>query len=265
VPRGTRVAKSDRRRLDQEVPIEEIAVREKERFLSSLCLPLLSFAIGCASASPASTDSDPSDTPGVDPKSDAGTSPAASPPPVLRVLPADTYSGYDGTHVFRVPVAVYGAKEAKLVPSDASMVDVQPAKLVDTSMDDGVYFIVRTKKVGTVKLTAQAGGGSASATLTIAPYTLDEYQVGAQRYTNAASSGPACVSCHAASGGIDHSPSRMASAKDSDVVSVITTGILVEGNPITQVRHKWAVSDAEAAGLVSYLRALAPRGFVGLQ
>ena len=35
------------------------------------------------------------------------------------------------------------------------------------------------------------------------------------------------------------------------------------GSPITSVKHKWSVTAAEKAGLVTYLRALPPRGFSG--
>src|SRR5262249_8526358 len=124
-------------------------------------------------------------------------------------------------------------------------------------------FMVTARAAGTVTLTATTEGGTASATLTIATYSLDDFAVGEHRYLNAASSGPACIQCHSPDGGIDHSPSQMASATDGDVVSVITTGVLVEGKPITQVKHKWGVTEQEARGLVAYLRALAPRGFAG--
>jgi hypothetical protein len=202
--------------------------------------------------------------PGPAPGSSSDPAPSQNDPTVqLQIMPGKTHSGVDGTHEFRVPVAVYGAKNPTLTASDSSMVAIAPATLVDTSQDNGAYFFVTATKAGTVTLTASVKGGSVTATLDIAAYTADEYSTGEQRYMNAASSGPACVQCHGGATGIDHSPSTMASASDSDVISVITTGVLVEGNPITQVRHKWAVTDAEAKGLVAYLRALAPRGFVG--
>lgn len=222
---------------------------------TSWALPLL-LALGCSAPA-----TDPGDT------SEGGAPPNGSPDasvpsfPELHVMPTTTHSGFDGAHAFRVPVAVYGATGATLVASDPSIVDIVPTKLVDPANDDGEYFMVTTKKAGTVTLMAKAGSSTASASLAIAAYTVDQYAVGQGRYTNAAASGPACVSCHAEAGGIDHSPSRLASVKDTDVVTVITTGILVEGSPITQVKHKWAVTDTEAAGLVAYLRALEPRGF----
>jgi mono/diheme cytochrome c family protein len=230
------------------------------RTFLSLAIPS-ALAIACSSAA-TPTDYGPAPTPSETSNANADAGADVIPTfPSLHVLPAQTHSGFDGTHAFKVPVAVYGGSGVKLVASDPSMVDIAPTKLVDPTGDSGDYFMVTTKKAGTVTLTAIAGASSASATLSISAYTLDEYSVGEHRYTTAATSGPACVSCHSANGGIDHSPSRLASAKDTDVVTVITTGILVEGSPITAVRHKWAVSDTEAAGLVAYLRALEPRGF----
>ena len=220
-------------------------------------------ALACSDGA-AGRSMDPAPAPVNNGDADAGTAPPTNEPMVtLQIMPGATHSGFDGVHTYRVPVAIYGSNDATLVASDPSVVDVAPATLVDTSQDNGKYFLVTTKKAGTVTLTASAHGSRVSATLTILPYTVEQWSTGEQRYMNAASSGPPCVQCHSANGGIDHSPSMMASAADGDIVSVITTGVLVEGNPITQVRHKWAVSSTEAEGLVTYLRSLAPRGFAG--
>jgi hypothetical protein len=75
---------------------------------------------------------------------------------------------------------------------------------------------------------------------------------------------PACTQCHDANGGIDHSPATMASSDDIAVQAIITTGVLNE-HPITGVVHKWQASDTELTGLVTYLRALEPRGFAPAQ
>ncbi len=216
---------------------------------------------GCSSPAASATMGAPP------PEDDAGApaADAGSAAPLLRVLPTAAFSGFDGTHTFRVPIAVYGASDATLTASDPSMVTIAPAKLTGTVQDNGVYFMVTTRKAGTVTLTATARGATVTSSFTATPYTVDQYATGEARYTTSSTSGPACQSCHYEGGGIDHSPSQMASAKDGDVVSVITAGVLVDGNPITQIKHKWAVTDAESAGLVSYLRALTPRGFDGVQ
>jgi hypothetical protein len=164
-------------------------------------------------------------------------------------------------------VAVYGAAKNGARPtetaSDPTMVNIEPTTLANPQGDNGTWFLVTTLKAGTVTLTADTGGGNTvQSTMTITDYSLDRYNAGATRYMASQTQDPPCVKCHGGATGIDHSRSRLASATDSEVIGVIRTGILVEGSPITQVKHQWKVTDTEAAGLVVYLRALAPRGFV---
>jgi hypothetical protein len=181
------------------------------------------------------------------------------------ILPDATYSGFDDMHQYRVPIAVYGTTKPTLTASDPSMVSIQPTTLTNPMGDKGVWFMVTTLKAGTVTLTATTPDGqTVSSTMTITDYSLDRYAAGATRYSASMTTDPPCVNCHGGANGIDHSPSRMASATDAEVIGVIRTGILVEGSPITQVKHQWKVTDTEAAGLVAYLRALAPRGFTGM-
>jgi hypothetical protein len=233
---------------------------------SSLALLVAAAAATCVAAcsSPAPGTTAAGDGTGAAATPDAGAS-APSAAPVLRILPEVAYSGVDGTHTFRAPVGVYGASTASLVSSDPTVATIEAATLSDSVQDDGVYFMVTARKPGTVTLTATSGGATVTSTFTVNAYTTQQYAAGEARYMTSSTSGPACQSCHFEGGGIDHSPSTMASAEDRDVVSVITTGVLVAGNPITNVKHKWAVTDAEAAGLVTYLRALTPRGFDGVK
>ena len=134
---------------------------------------------------------------------DAGADAPQNEPVVqLQIMPGATHSGFDGVHAFRVPVAIYGSADATLAASDPTMVAIASAQLVDTSQDNGKYFLVTAKKPGMVTLTASAHGRTVSATLTIAAYTPDEWTTGEQRYLNAASSGPPCVQCHSSNGGI---------------------------------------------------------------
>lgn len=233
---------------------------------SSLALLLAALAATSVAAcsSPAPGTAAAGDGSGAAATRDAGASPPSA-APALRILPEVAHSGFDGTHTFRAPVGVYGASTASLVSSDPTVVTIEAATLSDSVQDDGVYFMVTAKKPGTVTLTATSGGATVTSTFTVNAYTTQQYAAGEARYTTSSTSGPACQSCHFEGGGIDHSPSTMASADDRDVISVITTGVLVAGNPITEVKHKWAVTDAEAAGLVTYLRALTPRGFDGVK
>ncbi len=231
--------------------------------LSSLAAATTS-TLACSSAStpdaPATTDDTPTNTSG-----DAGsTSPEPAHAVAITILPGSVFSGFDGTHAYQVPVSVYGAKGVKLLASDASKVTVEAAKVVavaGAATDNGESFMVTVKGAGEVTLTATGEGKSASVTLTMTAYTAARYAAGEKRYNTAAASGPACASCHSGDGAIDHSPTALAAASDVEVQAVITSGILREGNPIRGVVHKWQVTDDELDGLVTYLRALPPRGY----
>jgi hypothetical protein len=199
----------------------------------------------------------------------AGSDPNAQPPVnapdvELQVMPFASYSGYDGKHTFKVPVAVYGAgSDLTLSASDPSAVTITKVKLTTPGNDQGTWFFAETKKAGTITLTASSKGKTADTTLTVKSYDAAAYDLGKARYMNGSDDGkdPACTKCHdASSGGIDHSPAAMASNQDPAVQAIITTGIVGE-HPITSVVHKWSATSTELSGLVVYLRSLEPNGF----
>ena len=188
---------------------------------------------------------------------------------VLSFRPATAFSGFDGTHTFQVPVAVYNAgADVTVTADDASAADVTPASLLnptkDGVTDTGKYFLVTTKKAGTVTLTARTSGRSATSSITVTAYGTDRWTTGQQRYLNGEGGDPPCTDCHAGTSGIDHSPAALATVTDDAVGVTITTGVSPGGNTILvdgKPGHRWTVTDAELPGLVTYLRALAPKGF----
>jgi len=183
--------------------------------------------------------------------------------PDLTILPLKAYSGFDGTHKYQVPIGVYGAgTDLTFTAAPAATVQIEPARLSDPTGDDGKYFMVTMKAAGLVTLTASSRGKSVSTELTITTYSLTDYAAGQARYQNGEGTDPPCLQCHSEQGGIDHSPAAMASAQDGDVLRVVMSGLLVSGAPITQVKHKWTLTDAEQKGIIPFLRALTPRGFV---
>ncbi len=194
---------------------------------------------------------------------DTGTTPVPDATPELQIRPALTFTGVDGTHTFRVPVAVYGAgRDLKLVPSDPSLATLEPASLGNPDGDDGTYFIITARKAGTLTLSALSGGARADSTLTISSYSAGRYATGEARYKTGvpAKQEPPCTKCHNTAG-IDHSPASVASVSDEEVGVIITTGIL-NGIPISSdPRHQWTVTLEERDGLVTFLRGLPPRGF----
>jgi hypothetical protein len=230
------------------------------------------FAAACSASSaspsvkPKPNDDDPSepDKPEpVTPSADSGLG-------ELLIRPSRLYSGFDGTHTFTVPVAVYdSAADLTLTADDPAAVDIVPKQLAnpvrqDGTTDNGKYFFVTSKKAGTVKLIAKSGGKTAEAQVTVTSYGPDRWQVGQRRYTNAAGSEPACANCHVNGNAIDNSPAALATATDEGIAIVITTGISTAGFPIRidgKLGHRWTVDDTVSAGLVTYLRSLEPRGY----
>jgi hypothetical protein len=187
----------------------------------------------------------------------------------LLFRPDTIYSGVDGTHTFKMPIAVYdGASDLTVTASDPSAVVIEKTKLAnptlpDGTTDNGSYFMLTAKKAGTFTLTATSKGRSTTATVTVAQYASTRWQIGQTRYMNGGAGEPPCADCHVNGQAIDHSPASMASVDDEALAAVITTGIKPNNTPVTGVSggHRWKVTTDERDGLVTYLRALTPKGF----
>lgn len=180
----------------------------------------------------------------------------------LEMSPGTMYSGADGTHSFLVPFAVYkGGEDLKVTLSDPSVADIAPATLTTAQSDEGKYYILTVKKAGATEVVATSGDSEARGSLTVAAYGPSLYAAGEARYKSGSGGQPACTQCHA-EGGIDHSPAALSGATDGKIRAIVRTGIGTNGQPIrTTDNHKWTVTDAELDGLVTYLRALPPKGF----
>lgn len=206
---------------------------------------------------------------------------ASTPPPDsgmshLHLSPSREYSGFDGEHTFKVPVAAYGMKDGDDVtvtaddPASAVVTRVK-LKNVDPTADSGVYFMVEVKKPGSLKLTAKAGSQTAKAVISVASYDPARWEAGRTRYENAGANGDAaCRSCHLDGKAIDHSPAALASVPDLDVGRIMTLGVKpsraliatgCSGCSDTAKKHQWTLTDDERRGLTTYLRSLDPRGF----
>lgn len=184
--------------------------------------------------------------------------------------PNIVYTGVDGTHTFVAPVAVYDSdSDLTVTASDPSGVTITKTALKNPVSPDGVtdngkYYFLTAKKAGTYTITATSKGRTATAKLTVASYASDRWTTGKTRYeTTGTGADQPCTNCHVNGDAIDHSPATMSSATDQDISVIITTGIRSNGLPITGVQggHKWNVTQAQTDGLVTYLRALTPRGF----
>jgi hypothetical protein len=199
---------------------------------------------------------------------DAGTTDEQNPivgiDPDLQIIPTAAYTGFDGTRNFRVPIAVYGAKDGLTIKvSDPSVLDVKPAKLTNAAGDDGQWYLLTAKKAGVVDVTATYKSKSVKSRVTVQNYDPSRYTTGADRYTNGtgdvANKGKPCAACHIGNGAPDHSPMSLSGTDDELAKTVITNGIK-GGVPITKLDHKWEATSEQLDGLVTYLRAIDPRG-----
>lgn len=194
----------------------------------------------------------------------------------LLFRPDSIYSGFDGARTFKVPIAVYDAdSDLAVTASDPSAVSIAPTTLknpvVDGITDNGKYFLITANKAGTVTLTAKSKGRTTTATLTIASYAAGRWAAGETRYKAAGTGADRpCTTCHVNGSAIDHSPASLATATDEEVGAIMTTGvrpgpggssstIVIPSEPSTP--HAWNMTPTEQEGLVTYLRALEPRGF----
>jgi len=189
----------------------------------------------------------------------------------LTFMPDKSYSGFDGTHTFKVPVAVYDSgDDLEVTSTTPGAVEIVPKKLTnpvhtDGTVDNGKYFLVTIKQSGTIKLQAKSNGKTATSTIAVTEYAPGRWEAGEARYQNGPDAdNPPCTTCHVQGKAIDHSPAALATATDEKIAVVITTGISTGGFPIKidgQPGHQWKVTDTERDGLVTYLRGLEPKGF----
>jgi len=192
----------------------------------------------------------------------------------LLFRPNAVYSGVDGTHTFKVPLAVYDSdSDLSVTASDPSALTLAKATLKnpvspDGITDNGKYYMITALKAGTYTLTATSKGRSTTASITIASYAANRWDDGDKRYNNSVATmtpDRACKNCHVNGLAIDHSPAALATATDQEIGIIITSGVKpgpsVIKIPNDPTPHQWTVTATEKDGLVTYLRAIDPRGF----
>lgn len=198
--------------------------------------------------------------------------PESSGESLLLLLPSLSYSGFDGVHSFRVPIQVQGAgTDLELEAEDPLAVTITKTSLVDPTGDKGRYFMIETKAPGLVTLHARSRGQTADARVVVASYAPARWEAGQKRYEGGGGADPACTTCHLNGRAIDHSPAAMAAVTDGEVSLIVSRGERPNHTPIGATgctscadpgkQHQWETTTTELAGLVTYLRALPPRGF----
>lgn len=243
-----------------------MALRAERLFLPLVLV--VSFAAACTHTETKEVD-DPSADDDDDRDPDAGPALAD-----LQFRPSQLYSGFDGTHAFKVPFAVYNHDDDVEVTADPpDAVTITPQKLAKpvgpNGTDEGKYYFAETKASGDVTLTVTSKGRSASGTLHVTKYDAGRYATGEARYkTGVDATHPPCTDCHVNGQAIDHSPSALVSVTDEKVGLIMSTGLSTSNFPISVDKskypdgHKWTSGPGpEQDGLITFLRALEPKGF----
>lgn len=184
----------------------------------------------------------------------------------MTMRPNTLFSGTDGSHTFRIPFALYSAgSDLTVKVDDTSIATVAPTALTSPAGDSGKYYMLTMLKAGSTTVTAKSGGATVTGQLTVTQYGAGTWDNGQQRYMNGPDAAdPPCTQCHSGTNGVDHSPAALGGVEDAKVRAIITTGIGTDNFPIQidgKPGHKWSVTSDQETGLVTYLRALDPKGF----
>jgi hypothetical protein len=206
----------------------------------------------------------------------------------IVLKPSKLYTAYDGQHEFAVPV-VAGVAGATWTASDPSAVDIEPTA-------DGALIKVKKGGVSKVTVTAKAGVGKGSVEVFITQGSAASWEFGKTRYNNGVAavrlndagrpmfstggimldSNASCNFCHGVSAmfvGVEHTPLQLGGFTDEEVVTIFTMAKKPEGAPmvspvpanIWMSFHKWTMTEDEKAGILLYLRSLAPKGQAGFR
>jgi hypothetical protein len=210
--------------------------------------------------------------------------------PTLQILFTPMYSAYiDGTKPFKVPAVVNGVAAGSVTwtASDPSFVDIE----VDATLGGAM---ITTRKSGSVKIIASAGGLCGVSDLTITAASMDDWMIGSSRYNDGVTltrapggrgglmmsdSGvntkeAACTNCHGDTATmlryktVSHTPQQTGGFSDDDLRNIFLHGMVPAGGyfdekivPYQQWSgfHQWQMTSDEEKGIIVYLRSLTPQ------
>lgn len=196
----------------------------------------------------------------------------------LNIAFSPMYSGYDGVHTYQIPATINNTDGPVVwTASDKSMVDLTPDP-------NGIDVMITTKKAGKVTIQAVAGDAIGKSLLTIEQFTPDQWTAGMNRYTTGdivtlqqafhgmGSKNAMCAGCHSSqpnSPAIEHTPEQTGGYTDDQITNIFMNGVLPaqdQSNSLFvspmffKMFHTWTLaSPDQMAGLVAYLRSLAPK------
>ena len=197
------------------------------------------------------------------------SSPGADAGPTAYLFPEVIHTGYDGQHVFQVPVGTNLEGDVTWEVVDDPLATIEPTTApVSLQGVAATWVMITTAAAGSTRIIARKGDVSAEAMLIIASYATADVDLGDMRYNAPANPGPgreACASCHVEPGGsatdVDHSPVSMALYADDEILSAITTSMYPDGYIVDGGNHVQMLTTDERRGIVPFMRSLPPRGF----
>jgi mono/diheme cytochrome c family protein len=200
---------------------------------------------------------------------DGGGEPADAAPIEHTLMPAVAHSGFDGVSSYKVPVYTT-LEDAAWDIGDQAVATIESVELPpDLEPVLGTFgkswAMITTASAGTTTFYASADGVDLEASLVVLAYDDAVVAVGDQRYNTPENPNDtdriACQDCHGAEGGVDHTPLAMAYRDDAELLQIISESEYPEGGMVLDGEHAWNLTEAEADGIVPYLRSLQPRGF----
>lgn len=233
---------------------------------SYLVVLALGLALAAACGSDSGRDGDGDGDGGPD---DGDGAPADALPIEHALMPAVAHTGFDGVNTYKVPVYTT-LEDATWDIADEAVATIEPTELPpDLEPILGTFgkswAMITTVSSGATTFYASAGGVDLEASLDVQAYDPAVVAVGDQRYL--APENPndtdriACQDCHGDEQGVDHTPLAVSYRTDSEILQIIADSMYPEGGLVLDGAHAWNLTDAEADGIVPYLRSLQPRGF----
>lgn len=201
---------------------------------------------------------------------------------------SDIFTGWDGSHVYKVPaLVVYEmANTAVLAPNfdtappqitvaDPSVLTAAfvatPADVVDAPKHVARRFVMyTTKKAGSTLVTFTFGTQTVSTRVHVTAYAAGLYEQGKKRYASPdfadASDRVVCSTCHAAKDtkAPDHDPYFQGLLSDESLILTAAFGKVCndKGQVVERALwHQWHFTAEELIALPAYLRAIQPLGY----
>jgi hypothetical protein len=234
---------------------------------SSMVRSLALLSLLALACSPDSTDAPGGD--GGQLAGDAGASDLTDGAPEHHLMPEVAHSGFDGTNTYKAPVYTT-LEDAVFAIDDEAVASIEPVELPpDLEEVLGAFgkswAMLTMRQAGSATFSATAGGIHLEATLEVLAYDAADVAVGDERYNDPVNPNDtdriACQDCHGGPDGVDHTPLATSYRDDAEMLQIIADGTYPEGGEVNGGNHHWNLTEAEAAGIVPYLRSLQPRGF----